>query len=50
MSIITIHTNASGVEYYSTEDENGQTIYSFSENFDDPWDQEAEESGQASKI
>jgi hypothetical protein len=50
MKIITIHTNAHGDEYYSTLNENGEAIYSFSENFDDVWTQEDEDAGQSSKF
>jgi hypothetical protein len=34
------HINHNGVTYYSTEDEDGQTIYSFTEDFEDIWTQE----------
>ena len=51
---ITTHTNATGTPYYSTTDENGQTIYSFTETFEDIWtqeDQDAIDSGSTpSKI
>jgi hypothetical protein len=40
---IDTHTNANGETYYSTTDENGQTIYSFSEGFEDTWTQEDED-------
>jgi len=39
MKTIKAHTNASGETYYSTT-ESGQTIYSFSQNFDDTWTQD----------
>jgi len=51
---ITTHINADGTPYYSTTDENGQTIYSFTKDFEDIWtqeDQDAIESGSTpSKI
>jgi hypothetical protein len=51
---ITTHTNSDGTPYYSTTDENGQTIYSFTKDFEDIWtqeDQDAIESGSTpSKI
>ena len=54
MNTIESHTNATGTIYYSTTDENGQTIYSFTEDFEDIWtqdDQDAIESGSTpSKI
>jgi hypothetical protein len=37
------HTNKYGIEYYSKQDENGATIYSFSTTFEDYWSQEDEE-------
>ena len=40
MKTTTTRTNANGEAYYSTTDENGQTIFSFSESFDDIWTQE----------
>jgi len=43
MNSIESHINASGTAYYSTTDENGQTIYSFSEDFEDIWNQEAQD-------
>jgi hypothetical protein len=36
----TTHTNAAGTVYFSTTDENGKTIYSFTEDFEDIWTQE----------
>lgn len=48
MKNITTHTNANESTYYSTTDENGQTIYSFSPDFSDIWtqdDQDAIEAG-----
>ena len=36
----TTHTNDAGETYYSGTDENGQTVYSFSPEFDDVWNQE----------
>ncbi len=40
---MTIHTNTTGTVYYSKTDEDGQTIYSFTEDFDDIWTQEVED-------
>lgn len=40
---ITTHTNDNGIEYYSTTDENGNTIYSFSRDFEDIWTQDDED-------
>jgi hypothetical protein len=37
---IDIYTNTNGIEYYSTKDENGDTIYSFTKEFEDIWSQE----------
>jgi hypothetical protein len=34
------HKNKNGIEYYSTTDENGETIFSFSPSFNDIWSQE----------
>lgn len=47
---MTTHTNSNGTTYYSTTDESGQTIYSFTEDFQDIWtqeDQDAIESGSS---
>jgi len=43
MNTINTHTNANGVEYYSTTDENGETIYSFFKDFEDIWTQDDED-------
>jgi hypothetical protein len=43
MSNITNHTNTAGVPYFSTTDESGQTIYSFTEDFEDTWTQDDED-------
>jgi hypothetical protein len=40
---MTIHTNTTGTVYYSKTDEDGQTIYSFTQDFDDTWTQEVED-------
>ena len=40
MKNITSHINNSSETYYSTTDENGQTIYSFAQDFADIWTQE----------
>ena len=40
---MTTHTNAAGTAYFSTTDENGQTVYSFSADFDDVWTQNDED-------
>jgi len=40
MNSIESHTNAAGTAYFSTTDEAGQTIYSFTEDFEDIWTQE----------
>jgi hypothetical protein len=54
MTIIKSHTNATGATYYSTTDENGQMIYSFTPDFEDIWtqgDEDAIEAGSTpSKI
>ena len=34
------HKNKNGIEYYSTTNENGETIFSFSTSFNDIWSQE----------
>ena len=34
------HINNNGTTYYSTTDENGHTVYSFSQDFEDIWTQE----------
>jgi hypothetical protein len=41
------HTNADQNAYYSTTDENGQTIYSFTEDFEDIWTQEDQDAVDA---
>jgi hypothetical protein len=46
MKTINEHTNTNGSPYYSTQDEDGKTIYSFSRDFEDIWtqtDQDAED-------
>ena len=54
MKTIESHKNNNGTTYYSTTDDNGQTIYSFTVDFEDAWtqdDQDAIESGSTpSKI
>ena len=40
MSNITTYTTANGIAYYSTTNENGETIYSFTEDFEDIWSQD----------
>ena len=54
MNSIESHANAAGTVYFSTTDEDGQTIYSFTEDFEDVWtqdDQDAIEAGSTpSKI
>jgi hypothetical protein len=48
MKNITTHTNSTGTPYYSTTNEDGETIYSFARDFEDIWnqeDQDAIESG-----
>lgn len=40
---MTTHTNAAGTAYFSTTDENGQTVYSFFSDFDDVWTQDDED-------
>ena len=47
-AFITSHTNAAGIEYVSAISESGETIYSFTEDFEDIWtqdDQDAIEAG-----
>jgi hypothetical protein len=46
MTTIECHTNASGEIYFST-DEDGETIYSFSKDFDDIWTQDDEDAIEA---
>lgn len=43
MKTITKHTNANGIAYYSTADENGETTYSFTTDFEDIWSQDDED-------
>lgn len=43
MKNINTHTNANGIAYYSTTNENSETIYSFTEDFDDIWTQDDED-------
>ena len=43
MTTIESHTNAAGDVYFSTTDEDGQTIYSFTEDFEDIWTQDDED-------
>jgi hypothetical protein len=43
MTTIQCHTNASGEIYFSTTNEDGETIYSFSKDFDDIWTQDDED-------
>jgi hypothetical protein len=54
MNPIESHTSAAGTVYFSTPDENGQTIYSFTPDFEDIWtqgDEDAIEAGSTpSKI
>ena len=40
---INTHTNKNGEKYYSKEGENGEMIFSFSEDFRDTWSQEDED-------
>jgi hypothetical protein len=44
MNTIESHTTPAGITYYSTTDENGQTIYSFTEDFEDTWMQDGNDS------
>ena len=44
MKTILILTNAAGTVYYSTTDESGQTIYSFTDDFEDIWTQDDQDS------
>jgi hypothetical protein len=43
MSNITNHTNTAGVTYFSKVTDNGETIYSFTEDFEDIWTQDDED-------
>lgn len=43
MANVETHANDAGETYYSTTDEEGETIYSFSADFEDTWDQDAED-------
>jgi hypothetical protein len=45
--VITTHTNAAGAAYYSRPDEDGETIYSFTEDFEDIWTQEDQDAIEA---
>jgi hypothetical protein len=40
---ITTHINKNGLQYFSTTDENGKTIYSFTQDFEDTWSQDDED-------
>jgi hypothetical protein len=40
---MTIHTNTTGTVYFSKTDEDGQAIYSFTEDFEDTWTQEVQD-------
>lgn len=40
---ITAHTNANGIPYFSKVADDGSTIYSFTEDFEDIWSQEDED-------
>jgi len=40
MKNITTHANANGIKYYSTTDDDGLTIYSFTQDFEDVWTQD----------
>lgn len=40
MTTIKTHKNKNGIEYYSTFNEDGEKIFSFSPSFDDIWSQE----------
>ena len=44
---MTIHTNTTGTVYFSKTDEDGQTIYSFTEDFEDTWTQEVQDEHEA---
>ena len=39
----TTHANAQGIPYFSKVDDDGATIYSFTEDFEDIWTQEDED-------
>lgn len=39
----TTHTNAAGISFFSKVTDEGETIYSFTEEFDDIWTQEDED-------
>jgi len=47
---INTHTNPNGEKYFSKVGENGEIIYSFSENFEDTWSQEDEDIYGASMM
>ena len=48
---INTHTNANGQDYFSKEGENGEMIFSFSEDFRDTWSQEDEDLyGESTKM
>ena len=44
---LAILTNAAGTVYYSKADENGKTIYSFTEDFADIWTEEDESAAES---
>jgi hypothetical protein len=39
---IQTHTNKNGETYYSMESESGETVYSFTQDFEDTWDQDTQ--------
>jgi len=47
---ITTHTASNGNVYYSTTDDTGATVYSFTQDFTDTWDQETQEQHTAGPI
>jgi hypothetical protein len=47
--IINEHTNSDGEAYYSTRDNDGEMIYSSTEDFEVTWDQATEDAAQAER-
>lgn len=40
---INTHINSDGETYYSKQYESGETVYSFTQDFEDIWDQETQD-------
>ena len=50
MTTIKTHKNKNGIEYYSTFNEDGEKIFSFSPSFDDIWSQEDQDEEHRHEI